>query len=287
MNILILGCGYVGMKVGQSLANAGHQVWGLRRSPHEKLGMERIGIHPLIGDLAHPEHWQRSLDTIDAIVNATSSKAGGADGYRSLYLDGTRVILDWALEWPLRSYVHIGSTSVYGQTDGEWVDEDSLTAPANETSRILLETEKLLLAAGRERGTPVTLLRSAGIYGPERGHLFQQFLKGEARITGDGLRWLNMIHRDDLAAAVERCILSPGIGRVLNVCDDEPCTERRFFEWLAEKTGRPLPTPMDPSERVRKRGATNKRISNHKLKHTLGLALTYPSFRQGYEALLT
>ena len=97
------------------------------------------------------------------------------------------------------------STSVYGQTDGSQVKETSPTEPVAETAKILLETEKVLLeTAVADRKIPAVILRVAGIYGPGRGHWFKQFLKNEARIEGDGSRFLNMIHRDDVIGLYHR-----------------------------------------------------------------------------------
>ena len=178
-------------------------------------------------------------------------------------------------------------SSVYAQTDGSEVTEESPTTPTAETGRLLVETEQLLLAAARELNFPAVVLRVAGIYGPERGHLFHQFLRGEARLNGDGSRWLNMIHRDDVVSAVIATLEQGQAGRVYNVADDEPVTQRHFFQWLANELNRPLPPPASAEEPInRKRGLTHKRIANHRLRAELHVALQYPNFRAGYAAEL-
>jgi len=156
-----------------------------------------------------------------------------------------------------------------------------------ETAKVLLETEKLLLAAAVERKFPAVILRVAGIYGPERGHWFKQFLKNEARMEGDGSRFLNMIHRDDLIGCIIAALKSGRAGEIYNAVDDEPVSQLHFFQWLAQALDQPLPPsePFNP-DAARKRGATNKRVSNRKLKMELGHQFKYPNFRKGYSAEL-
>ena len=128
------------------------------------------------------------------------------------------------------------------------------------------------------------ILRVAGIYGPERGHLFRQYLLRAARLTGNGARLLNMIHRDDLIGAILKALASGQPGEIYNVCDDEPVTQRTFFEWLSAQLRLPMPRPSRFGDVSSKRGLTHKRVSNRKLRLDLGCELKYPTFRQGYSA---
>lgn len=281
MRILILGGGYVGRAVGARLAAAGHAVFGVRRGPDDGT-LAAAGLRPLAADVTRPETLAALPQGWDAVVNGVSSAGGDAAAYRALYLEGTRNVLAWLRAAPPRRYVHLGSTSVYGQTDGSWVDEDSPTQPAAETARVLVATEELLRGAAAA-GFPAVLLRVAGIYGPDRGRLFQQLLRGAARLDGDGSRWLNQVHRDDVAGAIEAALERGKAGRVYNVADGEPVTQRDFLFWLADALGRPRPGAAAPDEaRPRRRGATNKRVSSRRLREELGWQPRYPTFREGY-----
>ncbi|HEX4350188.1 MAG TPA: nucleoside-diphosphate sugar epimerase, partial [Verrucomicrobiae bacterium] len=127
------------------------------------------------------------------------------------------------------------------------------------------------------------ILRVAGIYGPQRGHAFKQFLGGEARIEGDGSRFLNMIHRDDLIGVILAALERGAPGEIYNVADNEPVAQLKFFEWLATRLNRPLPPKVaSDGETSRKRGVTNKRVDNAKLRAQLKYNFTYPDFRAGY-----
>ena len=148
-----------------------------------------------------------------------------------------------------------------------------------------METEKLLLTAVAARKFPTVILRVAGIYGPARGHAFKQFLRGEARIEGDGARWLNMIHRDDVSGAIIAALERGRPGEIYNAMDNEPVSQLNFFKWLAAELQQPLPPrAVADAEATRKRGVTNKRVSNAKLQAELKYQFQFPDFRAGYAA---
>ena len=212
---------------------------------------------------------------------------GDANNYRQIYLEGTKNLIEWLTPNPPKRFVYTSSTSVYAQNDGSQVKESSPTEPISETSKILIETEKILLDAVAQKKFPAVILRVAGIYGPDRGHWFKQFLKNEARIEGDGSRNLNMIHRDDLVGCIIAALKNGRAGEIYNAVDDEPVSQKNFFEWLAGTLGKyPPPSAPENSIEDRKRGATNKRVSNRRLKMELGYQFKHPNFRIGYSAEL-
>ena len=265
MKILIIGCGYVGLPLGQALASAGHEVHGVKRT-----NFTAEGITPHTIDITAPIALDALPQDFDWVINTVSSARGDAEAHRAVFVDGTKNLRDWLGDSSAR-VLFTSSTSVYPQTDGAWVDE---TSPVN--GPVLREAEEFFLNATQA----ATVLRVAGIYGPERGFLFRQFLKGEAVLTDGGARWMNMIHRDDVVGSILAAMeLAPGI---YNVTDDEPVTQLGFFQWLAKRLSKPMPPE---GERVsRKRAATSKRVRNAKLK-AAGWQLRFPIFRDGYENL--
>lgn len=273
----------MGLPLGAELAKYGHEVWGVRRTAEGAEELRAVGITPVVADVTQPETLRALPGPFDWVVNAVSSSKGGAEVYRAVYLEGTRNLIAWLASAGVRKYVYLSSTSVYGQTDGEVVTESSPTEPATETGKILVETEQLLLAAAREQAFPAVILRLAGIYGPGRGHLFQQFLKGEARIYDNGIRLMNMIHQRDVVgvtiAALERGVP----GQIYNVVDDFPVSQRQFLEFFSDLLRRPMPLHASLEEEAqRKRGLTHKRVSNRRLRGDLGYILVYPDFIAGY-----
>lgn len=285
MRVLIVGCGYVGIPLGAELVKLGHEVFGLRRSADGDAELTAAGIKPLVGDITRAEDLAKLPGPFDWVVNTVSSSKGGEEEYRQVYLQGTRNLIDWLGPTALKKYVYTSSTSVYGQTDGSVVKESSPTEPASATSKLLVETENLLINTAQTQKFPAVVLRVAGIYGPERGHLFLQYLRGEARIAGKGERIINMIHRDDVVTSIIAALKSGRAGEVYNVSDDEPVAQIHFFRWLSETLGKWMPPFATEEENAaRKRGLTNKKISNRRLKMELGVALKHPTFRQGYTA---
>jgi nucleoside-diphosphate-sugar epimerase len=129
------------------------------------------------------------------------------------------------------------------------------------------------------------ILRVAGIYGLGRGHLFKQYLRNEAAIEGTGERIINMIHLDDVVGALIAALERGRPGEVYNAADDEPVSQRVYFQWLSNALGREMPpaTSQIP-ESARSRGLSQKRVHNGRLKAELGYTLKYPTFRDGYKA---
>lgn len=291
MRVLIIGCGYIGTALGRQLVAAGHEVFALRRSTAAATAApDESGFHPLTGDITDPASLAALPEMFDVVANTVSSSRGDAEVYRQVYLEGTRHVLDWIRHRGCRRYVYTSSTSVYAQKDGSVVTEESPAEPATETGRQLVATEQLLQQSGPGLPCAVGIFRVAGIYGPTRGHLYQQFLRGEARLTGDGSRLINMIHRDDVATALSAFLTAPSLPhqtRFYNACDDEAVTQREFFEWLAQRLNRAMPPVASPSEAAAsKRGQTQKRVSNQRLRDELRWQPRYPTFREGYEALI-
>jgi nucleoside-diphosphate-sugar epimerase len=285
MRVLIVGCGYVGLPLGMELVKQGHEVFGLRRSPGTEADLKGAGIKLLLGDITKPEHLSPLPASYDWVVNCVSASGGAAEEYRKVYLQGTRNLIEWLGAAAPKKFVYTSSTSVYGQNDGALVKENSPTEPAAETGKILVETERVLLEAVRENKFPAVILRLAGIYGPDRGYRIKQYLSDEARIEGKGARILNMIHRDDVVGTIIAALKSGRPGEVYNAVDDEPVSQLHFFQWLSGPLGKELPpSAPEDAQAVRKRGVTNKKVSNRRLKMELGYQFKYPTFRQGYTA---
>jgi nucleoside-diphosphate-sugar epimerase len=267
---LIVGCGYLGLAVARALQQRGDRITAWVRSPESaaELALEKFE-RIIAGDAANSNLWHEA-GKFDAVAFCASSGGGGVGEYLRVYKFGSRLMHAYQPEaWR----VFISSTSVYGQTDGGWVDETSPTTPANQTSQLLVEAENDTVAVGG------IVLRSAGIYGPGRAMLFEKFRRGDAVLEDGGARWINQVHRDDLAAAVILLLDQGAPGQIYNAADDEPVTLHNYYAWCSEKLGKPMPPPgtRDPN---RKRGLTNKRVSNKKL-HATGWVPVFPTFREG------
>jgi nucleoside-diphosphate-sugar epimerase len=270
-HVLIIGHGYVGSQLALQLDEAGFPVSAVNRTAESGLP------YPVLqGDVSSPESIRLVAAELKnsatrCIVHCASSGHGGAAAYRSVFLDGLKNLHE---VFPGVPVLFTSSSSVYGQIDGSIVDENSETAPDRETSRLLCEAENLTRHAGG------IALRLAGIYGPGRSVHVKKMLEGTATIEeGAVSRYLNQIHRHDAVGAIRHLISSGAAtfrGRLFNVVDDTPLTQRECYEGLATLFQLPLP-PEAPAVLDRKRAWTNKIVSNAALRAT-GWKPVYPSF---------
>jgi nucleoside-diphosphate-sugar epimerase len=267
---LIVGCGYLGRIVARLWVRDGRHVSALTRSRASDL--RALGIEPIIGDVTDPASLR--LPGADTVLYAVGLDRSAGKSMREVYVGGLAHVLD-ALPTP-RRFVYVSSTSVYGQTAGEWVDEDAPTEPAEENGRIVLEAERLL----RQRLPDVVILRFAGIYGPGRLIKRTALERGEPLAT-DPDKVINLIHVEDGARAVVAAVERGRPGATYNVADDQPAFRREFYTVMAELLGAPTPR-FEPDAR----GGTHRRVSNQRLKDELGVELRYPDFRAGLRQAL-
>jgi len=272
--ILIAGCGYV----GEATADLFHlNGWEVEGWVHSNESAARLSVKPYcvrVIDISQRDDVAERAGEFDAVIHCASSGGGGAEAYREIYLNGARHLLE---TFPSAKTLFTSSTSVYAQRDGSTVTEDSETKPLRETSRILLEVEKLILEKGG------IIARLAGIYGPRRSALLKKLLNGTATIDPSNKRFVNQVHRDDIASALFLLLSRKAqtFPQIYNVVDDQPLLQSECYRWLAQKLNRPVP-PARKSEQPRKRGNTNKRVSNAKL-HQLGWTPLYPTFGDAME----
>lgn len=267
-SLLIAGHGYLGAEVARQARVDGWTVSAVSKSGDEDSVACDLTDRPALLKFA-------AAATPPAVtILCASSGRGGADAYRAVFLDGTRHLLE---AFPRTRLLFVSSTSVYGQTDGSAVDEDSPAEPERETSRLLLEAEALALAAGG------TVARLSGIYGPGRSVILRRFLSGDAVVEEDGRRFLNQIHRDDAARALLHLAAHPewSRGGIFNVTDSVPVRQLECYEVLAAAFDRPVP-PRGPRPVGRKRAWTHKKVSNARLLST-GWSPRFPAFLDAAE----
>ena len=270
--VLVAGCGFTGEAAARLLQNAGWEVLGVTQSKESAEYISATGLGTVSCNISSIDQVISSLGSLgrfDALVDCVSSGGGGSEAYRKIFLQGARDLLEVVRP---KIFLFTSSTSVYAQNDGSWVTEESPADPERDTGRVLRETEELVLAHGG------LVARLAGIHGPGRWALVQKFLDGTATIEGDGSRWINQIHRDDAAAAIAFLLTNRAPGGIYNVSDGSPLTQLDCYKILAAHFQKPLP-PAGTIDIDRKRGVTNKRVSNSKLR-ALGWVPRFASMRE-------
>lgn len=274
MTVVLAGCGVLGQAVGSRFIARGRRVLGLRRTSgrlpasFDEQSVDLSAAAPVL-----------PADT-DVVVVALTADDRTETAYRATYVDGlANVLLAVERHCDVRPRIlFVSSTAVYGQTDGSWVDEDSLTRPATTTGAVLVEAETML----RERYPDAVTLRLSGLYGPGRGESLLRQVRDETVRVSRLPHYTNRIHQDDAADAVVH--LTTNLQHPAQVylgSDSEPADRREVVRFLADQMGVAAPPPADEPD---PRGM-GKRCRNDRLLAS-GLTLRYPTYREGYRAVL-
>lgn len=290
--LVIFGCGYVGGALAEVARAGGASVTALTRNAARAEELRRRGITVVTCDLAG-SGWHEAIGPgPDFVLNAVSAASFTPEGYRHSYVEGARSILAWARRSgrPIGTLVYTSSTGVYPQDGGARVDESAPITGAGPTGRVLAEAEELFRRAPAASVGRAFILRLAGIYGPGRHALLDQLRAGADTIAGRGGHRLNLVHRDDIVAAVCACF---GAGRevaggTFNVSDGQPASRAEVVAWLAARLGRPTPRFDEAATSTRRGGAgvPDRVIVSDALRRAVGWAPHFPSFREGYADLL-
>jgi len=280
MHVLVAGAGWLGVALVRALAGRGDRVTAVRRDPDRAALLRSAGAEPLFVDLARPGSGALLPAGVDAVVACQAAGSDGAEPYRRAYVDANRTLLEVARRGGARALVYTASTGVFGQRDGSDVDEATPAAPASPAAEVLAEAEALVLG---DRAVPSIVLRLSGLYGPGRLWPLERVRGGQLALGPGDDAWMNFCHLDDAVAAVLAAIDRGRPGAVYHATDANPARRREVVEWVAGRLG--IPAPRAP-EGARPRGGADRRIHGERTRAELGLALRYPSFRDGLLAAL-
>lgn len=283
MSHLVIGCGYLGLRVAKCWAAEGRTVYAVAPSARQAAALERQGLRPLEADVTRPETLGR-LPVAETVLYAVGFDRRGGASRRELHVDGLRSVLD-RLPPKTGRILYTSSTGVYGQTDGQWVDEESPCQPLREAGQAMLAAEQLLRA--HPLGDRAVILRLAGLYGPGRIPKLADLLAGRP-VTSPSEGYLNLIHVDDAVRAVLAAEVHARVPRIYLVGDGHPVPFREFYRRLADLLGTAPPEFLEPSATTRtaRRGGGNKRVCNSRLLKELKVALKYPTCHAGLAAIV-
>jgi nucleoside-diphosphate-sugar epimerase len=284
MNCLIIGCGYLGSRVADRWLAFGHDVTALTRSPEKAKRLGERGIVPIVADVTDGVSL-RNLPAADVLLYAVAYDSSSGDR-RTVTLGGLHNVVA-AVAGKCARIVFISTSSVYGQSAGEWVDEDSETRPVTEAGQIALEAEH---AIREHREFESVILRLTGLYGPDRLLRRVDQLRSGEPIAGDGHAWLNLVHVDDAASAVGCAVAimmqnSAPSRTEFCITDDRPVRRTEYYGHLARLAGA-APPRFDVSLNARISGV-GKRCRNEAAKRELGLTLRYPTYIEGLSNCLS
>lgn len=285
MRKLVVGCGYLGHRVATLWREHGDAVAVVTRNADRLAALRTEGFEAICADIVKPETLQPDELRAGVVLFAVGFDRQSGHSIEDVYVGGLRNVLN-VVELSARDvdvvgdagkFIYISSTGVYGQTDGQWVDEDSVCKPIRVGGKACLAAEQELLA--HPLGSRAIILRLAGIYGPGRVPR-RADLSGGGKVTvSDG--YLNLIHVDDAARivlAAEKSAMPP---RTLVVSDGGPVLRHDYYREVARQMGLKEPEFALPAADASPRGTGSKRIDNRRMQDDLGVELAFPSYREG------
>ncbi len=280
MKVLVLGCGYTGNRLAQWLVRHNIEVLGTNRSGQAIAGLS-IPIFPFSyssnGDVTPlPE---AALDGVTHVLNSIAPDAHGIDPVAASLMPALqRSQLAW--------FGYLSTTGVYGDTQGNWVDETSPTHPQNARSQHRVAIEATFLNSG----LPAHIFRLPGIYGPGTS-ILDRLKAGTAHHVHKPGHVFSRIHVDDIVQTVWASMRSPNPGSIYNVADDEPTEPSNLILAGAKLLGIPVP-PAQPYDQVTLSPMAAsfwnecRRVGNRKIKQELGVRLIHPTYREGLQAIV-
>lgn len=283
--IVIFGCGYIGEKLAEACLKLGWEVTALTRNPVTAKSLNSKSVKTIVANLMNHEwHSQISLDQ-NYLVDCVGAAEPNLEGYDASYRKGMRSILEWVnkTKKPLDALLFTSSTSVYPQTDGSLVTEQSNHEGVSERGKILLEAERLCLSASSDKVLKRVVLRFAGLYGPNR-HLLLNHVREGRQLKGASHRILNLLHQTDAVSSILSCLNAQTISAetTFNVSDNRHASRGEIVEWLAKKMKVKNPG-FDGEEKTQ---IPNRKIDSGKIRKSLSWSAKYSGFEAGYEDLL-
>jgi len=283
--LFAFGLGFSAEALARRLAAQGWTVAGTARDEDkiERLSHAGYAMTRFAGEPGNPEVPKLLAGTTHLLLSIPPR--GGADPALEHYAQDIAKLP--SLAW----IGYLSTVGVYGDQAGGLVDESTQPAPNNERTQARVDAERAWLAFGEEIGCAVQVFRLAGIYGPGRS-AFDKLKAGTARRIVKPGQVFNRIHVEDIATVLEASIAHPNAGAIYNVADDEAAPPDEVVAYAAELAGLPPPpeVPFEEAElspMARSFYGNNRRVSNARIKSELGVALAYPTYREGLAALLS
>lgn len=283
--LLIVGHGYFGGHLSQILSRDTFDVFATTRRKENFERLKSRQITPILFDVADFSSG-KIAHSFDAVIYCVGYDRSALVDKRTVYVDGLRNFLSKLSAAP-DQLVYVSSTGVYGQSDGERVDEDSVVQPNRESGQICLDAENRLREFEIE--SQKLILRFAGIYGPDRVPNLRSL--ANPTLTMPSNSFLNLIHVAD-AAKIVRSILCDDLPDLRSdlflISDGQPVERRAFYRCCVEMLGIDPPKFVEPSaeELSNARFGSSKQIINQRIVDETGYRFEFPSYVEGLSQIL-
>lgn len=282
--LFCFGFGYTAKHLALELQKQGFKIAGTTRDIEQRDALREQGIEAYVFDegapLVNPEI---TLKGVTHIL-VTAPPTGQGDTTYGFHADEFRYIE--SLQW----FGYLSATCVYGNHNGDWVDEETEIKPSSMRGSRRTTAERQILSLWKNDAIPVHVFRLAGIYGPGRSAI-DTVKAGFARRIDKPGQIFSRIHIDDIIQVLLASMAKPSPGSIYNVSDDLPSTSHEVIAYACQLLG------IDPPELISWEDANlspmansfykeNKRVANQKIKEELGVTLKYPNYRKGLKAIV-
>ena len=279
-NIWIIGCGDIGRRVAKRIAdlyqNRDYRTSALVQTEKSARLCEKLGITPIIYNLDnHQPFDKKSFKEAEIYYFAPPPKTGVSDDRLHNFLN--------QLEQAPRKVVLISTTGVYGDCQGEWVDESRSINPQTDRAKRRVAAEQTLENWAASHDKPYIILRVPGIYALDRLPL-DRLRKKLPVVQASEAAYTNRIHADDLAQICIEAMNSDLSAEVFNTTDGDPGTMVDYFNQIADYSGLERPQQISLEEAKKSLSAgmlsyaqESRRIGNSKLLKLLGIKLKHPT----------
>ena len=272
-SVLIVGAGWLGSAAARQLADSGDSVVATTRSGEPRVGVvphPRVRYAPFDAARDGAARLAELVRGVQAVVVCWAPGGRGVDRHRH-YVGGAETVIEACASAALDRLVYTSSTSALPALDAE-LDEGCATWPQAERGQIQRRAEEVIAAGAAGQSLPYVTLRLAGLYGPGR-ELDRVYRWEEGQtLAGDGAAPTNLVHRDDVCAAIAASLELPADSSgLVQICDDDHAPRRECFAHVARQQGRAAPGWEEPPGPPR-----GKRVANRRMKELLGVELCYP-----------
>jgi nucleoside-diphosphate-sugar epimerase len=283
--LFCFGYGYVAQQLAKTLKeqDPSWEICGTTRDLDKLQMMRQDGVKGYIFSDKAP--LSDALFTLQGVTHMLMSIPPNKNGGIVFQLHARDILKVASMKW-------IGmcsSTSVYGDRNGEWVDENSEIRPTSERGTKRARAESAWLKMRRIAGIPINIFRISGIYGPGRSAIDTVRAGNPRRIDKPGHAF-NRVHVDDIVQVMIASMDQPSPGDIYNLADDAPVQSHELVDYACQLLGRPSPplipySEVDMAPMARSFYKENKRIKNDRIKEKLGIKLKYPNYKDGLDAI--
>lgn len=281
--LFCFGLGYSAMAVSRRLDAAGWTISGTCRKSVRKSALGALGISAAIFDGENP---MEPVDLLQSATHILLSIPPGRDGDPAFKQHADDIASVGTVEW----VGYFSTTGVYGDRDGDWVDETSELRPSSARGQRRVDAERSWVEWGNRYGISVQIFRLPGIYGPGRSAV-DQVKAGTARRISKPGHVFSRIHVEDIATTVAASIERPNAGAIYNVCDNEPSASGDVVAYVCELLNQEPPPEIPYNQAVMSAMAKsfwsdNRRVRSERIKEELGVRLDFPNYRIGIRGIL-